>query len=93
MGHAMSQVFKFVSENPRYRPSLGVITSVIHSSTFVTWGAICEDNDKHFVPHLDELIPNWPDARWTQLSKEQASLFDKAYERERDAREDFLLLI
>ena len=93
MGQAMSQVFKFISNNPGYRPSLGVITSVLHSTTFVTWGAISKDDDAPFVPEFEELKSSWPDACWTPLSQQQASLFDKAYERERGAREDFLLSI
>lgn len=93
MGHAMSQVFKFISNNPGYRPSLGVISSAIQSSTMVSWGAISNDNKTSFVPQLEELKTSWPDAYWTPLSQQQASLFDKAYERERGAREDFLLSI
>jgi hypothetical protein len=93
MGHAMSQVFKFISNNPGYRPSLGVITSVIQSTTMVSWGAISKDNDTSFVPQLEEMKISWPDASWTPLSQQQASLFDKAFERERGAREDFLLSI
>ena len=93
MGNAMSQVFKFISKNPGYRPSLGVITSVIQSSTMVAWGAINKDGEVSYVPALEEMKKSWPDATWTPISKQQASLFDKAFERERGAREEFLLSI
>jgi hypothetical protein len=93
MSQAMNQVFKFISNNPGYRPSLGVISSVIHCTTFVTWGAVGKNNEAPFVPQLEELKTDWPDACWTQLSQQQASLFDKAYERERGDLDDFLLSI
>lgn len=91
MTQAINTVFKFVSENPGYRASLGVIASAAATQTVLAWGAVNEDQDDVWVPELNDIRHSWPDATWTPMTQQQASLFDEAYQREQTPRQDWLL--
>lgn len=91
MNQAINAVFKFVNETPGYRASLGVVTSVVHAETQLVWGAVNPETDDVWVPELAELQRLWPDAKWTPMTQQQASLFDAAYQRELAPRQDWLL--
>ena len=90
MTQAINTVFKFVSENPGYRASLGVIASSLASKTLLAWGAVNEDSEDIWVPELNNIRQSWPDATWTPMTQQQASLFDEAYQRAQTPRQDWL---
>ncbi len=93
MAHTINLVFGYVQKNPGFRPSLGVIVSSSQEKTILAWGAHNPSTDELWVPELADIKVSWPDAKWTPMSQQQASLFDSAYEREQKPREDWLLSI
>ncbi len=93
MPQSINQVFKYVSERPGYRASLGVIASPRAAKTILAWGAVNEATEETWVPELTDIQHSWPDAKWTPMNQKQASLFDEAYQREQKPRQDWLLSI
>lgn len=93
MSQAINEVFKYVNEHQGYRASLGIIASPNAGKTILAWGAIDQQTDEVWVPELENIKHSWPDARWTPMNQQQASLFDEAYQREQKPRQDWLLSI
>ena len=93
MSHAISEVFKYVSEQPAFRASIGVVHSLKAAQTILLWGAVNPQTQESWVPELEDIRHSWPDAEWTPLSQQQASLFDAAYRSEQRPRQDWLLSI
>lgn len=93
MNRPIHQVFKYVSDNQGFRASLGVISSTKKERTVLAWGAIDPQTGESWVPELKNILCSWPDAQWTPMNQRQASLFERAYEREMKPRQDWLLSI
>lgn len=91
MSAVINQVFKYVNHHRGYRASLGVITNTGERESILAWGAVEEETGKAWVPDLNNVRLSWPDAEWTPMSTQQASLFERAYERERETRQDWLM--
>lgn len=90
MVKAINQVFQFVNEQTGYRASLGVITSTSAGKTILAWGALNIDTGDTWVPELADVRISWPDAQWTPMSQQQASLFEEAYQNEKSIRHEWL---
>lgn len=91
MHKAINRVFKFVTENTGYQASIGIITSGQAAGKVLAWGAVHPENGDVWVPELDTILRSWPDASWTPITQQQASLFDEAYRREQTPRQQWLL--
>lgn len=88
---AINEVFKYVNENIGYRASLGVISSSGAAKTILAWGAINTETQQVWVPTLDDVkATTWPDAIWTPMNQQQASLFEAAYQKEKSVRQEWL---
>ncbi len=74
----IARVFEFISQNPGYRATMGVVVSRSAKETVMCWGAV-KGGQQH-VPELAHYRHQWPDAEWVPLSQRQASLFEEAWE-------------
>lgn len=73
----IAQVFEFISQNPGFRATMGVVISHSAKETVLCWGAV--KGAEHVVPELAVFQARWPDAIWMPLSEQQAQLFDEAW--------------
>ncbi|TCS37666.1 hypothetical protein [Reinekea marinisedimentorum] len=93
MTNSIHQVFKYVCRHQGFRASLGIISSTSKEKTMLAWGAIHASSGETWVPELNNMLSSWPDARWTPMNQQQASLFDQAFERETKPGQDWLMSV
>ena len=90
MTHSINQVFKFVSQRPAYKATIGVVHSEQAGNSIVLWGAYNPVSEEYWVPELESIRQSWHDAQWTPMSVQQDSQFEAAYNNERQQRQDWL---